>query len=115
MNTVEKMHKWKLRVNFYTDVRNTKLTSLNSVSKDLNEVHDPDTPLWLNGYNFKNAPWTLASVVEYIPYSESYGLQRITAVQSTQDRYYTAWRVLDSGMWSKWVTSNEASQRPTIV
>lgn len=62
---------------------NTKLTSLNSVSKDLNEVHDPDTPLWLNGYNFKNAPWTLASVVEYIPYSESYGLQRITAVQST--------------------------------
>ena len=25
LNTVEKMHKWKLRVNFYTDVRNTKL------------------------------------------------------------------------------------------
>ena len=24
LNTVEKMHKWKLRVNFYTDVRNTK-------------------------------------------------------------------------------------------
>ena len=26
LNTVEKMHKWKLRVNFYTDVRNTKLS-----------------------------------------------------------------------------------------
>ena len=24
MNTVKKMHKWKLRMNFYTDVRNTK-------------------------------------------------------------------------------------------
>ena len=102
----------KALMDLYT-VLNTKLTSSYSVNVDLNEAHSPDTPLWLNGYDFKNAPWTLASVVEYIPYSASYGLQRITAVQSTQDKYYTAWRVLDAGMWSKWVTLNEVSQRPT--
>lgn len=28
MNTVEKMHKWKLRVNFYTDVRNTNSSKI---------------------------------------------------------------------------------------
>ena len=31
LNTVEKMHKWKLRVNFYTDVRNTNTSKVGHI------------------------------------------------------------------------------------
>ena len=61
LNTVEKMHKWKLRVNFYTDVRNTKqnestkttekLWSESHEAKDLPDDTSPDTIIEEGYYN----------------------------------------------------------------
>lgn len=62
LNTVEKMHKWKLRVNFYTDVRNTKLSEtakqqgIPPYSSDILEAHGGGRLLYYDA-NSANTPY----------------------------------------------------------
>ena len=61
------------------------------------------------GYNnsTRNSPFPGAYVVEYVPYSESYGIQRAYAVQQVHGNYPTVVRTYEEsvGGWSSWKTN----------
>ena len=64
MNTVEKMHKWKLRVNFYADVRNTK-ASKKDESNTFTKQQFLDSGLF--GARVDNAAFTIRARTDINP------------------------------------------------
>ena len=64
LNTVEKMHKWKLRVNFYTDVRNTK-ASKKDESNTFTKQQFLDSGLF--GARVDNAAFTIRARTDINP------------------------------------------------
>lgn len=103
---------------------NEQIAQLNSditveilTSTDLNDFKSPDKPRWGYGFSLSNCPFIAGCVVEYIPYSETYGVQRVTQVQSDGGVYSTARRSCDNGTWGSWVIDNPNTNviRNTLV
>ena len=55
-----------------------------------------------SGYGFTDVPTTKACIIEYLPYGNNYGVQRLTTVQNDGGKYPSYVRSLDSGAWSAW-------------
>lgn len=96
---------------------NSDITVEILTSTDLNDFKSPDKPRWGYGFSLSNCPFIAGCVVEYIPYSETYGVQRVTQVQSDGGVYSTARRSCDNSTWGSWVIDNPNTNviRNTLV
>lgn len=85
---------------------NSNLTVQDITGSNLDAFNSADKPMWGKGYNLGNGPWSEPSVVEYVPYTVGFGIQRVTSTQKVNGAYASVWRSFTNGVWSSWTADN---------